>query len=190
MPAGVRCGCEEGGSAALDLRLQLAGQSGCFGDQVAFRARWPVKNKAKPAPDAVLRKVRLDRQGHGASVPELGGHASGFRLEFLPPFAYRPVMANTSASSMDQLVASGVDPKTADAIKKFVETAIENSVETAVKSSVETAVRPLGIADQSRQQETARLPASRVHPILWADGSRDKSSNQETQRCDCFGCSI
>ena len=62
---------------------------------------------------------------------------------------------------MDQLVASGVDPKTADAIKKFVETAIENSVETAVKSSVETAVRSLGIADQSRQQETARLPASK-----------------------------
>ena len=57
---------------------------------------------------------------------------SGFRLEFLPPFAYRSVMANTSASSIDQLVASGVDPKTAKAIKKFVETAVKSSVETAV----------------------------------------------------------
>ena len=70
-------------------------------------------------------------------------------------------MANTSASSMDQLVASGVDPKAAEAIIKLVETEIENSVETAVKNSVETAVRSLGIADQPRQREAARLPASK-----------------------------
>ena len=56
--ADVRYGCEEGGPAAHELRLQLADQAGRFGDQVAFRARWPVKNKAKPALDAVLRKVR------------------------------------------------------------------------------------------------------------------------------------
>ena len=54
---------------------------------------------------------------------------------------------------MDQLVASGVDPKAAEAIIKLVE--------TAVKSSVETAVRSSGVADQSRQQEAARLPASK-----------------------------
>ena len=139
MPADVRCGCEEGGSAALDLRLQLAGQSGCFGDQVAFRARWPVKNKAKPAPGAVLRKVRPRpawawRQHAGT------WRASRFLLEFLPPIAYHPAMANTSTSSMDQLVASGVDPKTAEALKKLVEDAIE-------------------VADRSRQREAARLPA-------------------------------
>ena len=46
-----------------------------------------------------------------------------------------------------------MDPKIAEAIKNFVETEIESSVETAVRS--------LGIADQSRQQETARLPASK-----------------------------
>ena len=49
-------------------------------------------------------------------------------------------MANTSTSSMDQLVASGVDPKTAEALKKLVEDAIE-------------------VADRSRQREAARLPA-------------------------------
>ena len=139
MPAGVRCGCEEGGSAALDLRLQLAGQSGCFGDQVAFRARWPVKNKAKPAPGAVLRKVRPRpawawRQHAGT------WRASRFLLEFLPPIAYHPAMANTSTSSMDQLVASGVDPKTAEALKNFVYDAIE-------------------VADRSRRREAARRPA-------------------------------
>ena len=62
---------------------------------------------------------------------------------------------------MDQLVASGVDPKAAEAIIKLVETAVKSSIETAVKSSVETAVRSFGIADQSRQQEAARLPASK-----------------------------
>ncbi len=48
--------------------------------------------------------------------------------------------------------ASGVDPKTAEA-KKIVETAVESSVETAVRS--------LGIANQSRQQETTQIPASK-----------------------------
>ena len=62
---------------------------------------------------------------------------------------------------MDQLVASGVDPKAAEAIIKLVETTVKSSIETAVKSSVETAVRSFGIADQSRQQEAARLPASK-----------------------------
>ena len=62
-------------------------------------------------------------------------------------------MANNSASSMDQLVASGVDPKAAEAIIKLVE--------TEVKSSVETEVRSLVIADQLRQREAARLPASK-----------------------------
>ena len=90
-------------------------------------------------------KSRLDRHGHGASVPELCGQASGFRLEFPPPFAYHPIMANTSTSSMDQLVASGVDPKAAEAIIKLVETAVRSS----------------GVADQSRQREAARLPASK-----------------------------
>ena len=46
-----------------------------------------------------------------------------------------------------------MDPKIAEAIKKFVETEIESSVETAVRS--------LGIADQPRQREAARLPASK-----------------------------
>ena len=54
-------------------------------------------------------------------------------------------MANNSASSMDQLVASGVDPKAAEAIIKLVE----------------TEVRSLVIADQLRQREAARLPASK-----------------------------
>ena len=54
---------------------------------------------------------------------------------------------------MDQLVASGVDPKAAEAIIKLVE--------TEVKSSVETEVRSLVIADQLRQREAARLPASK-----------------------------
>ena len=62
-------------------------------------------------------------------------------------------MANNSASSTDQLVASGVDPKAAEAIIKLVE--------TEVKSSVETEVRSLVIADQLRQREAARLPASK-----------------------------
>ncbi len=69
LPADVRYGCEESGSAALERCLQLAGQARCFGEQAAFRARWP-------APAAVFRKVRL---GRGASVPELGGQASRFR---------------------------------------------------------------------------------------------------------------
>ena len=59
----------------------------------------------------------------------------------------------TDTSSTDSLVESGMDPKIAEAIKKFVETEIENSVETAVRS--------LGIADQPRQREAARLPASK-----------------------------
>ena len=46
---------------------------------------------------------------------------------------------------MDQLVASGVDPKAAEAIIKLVE----------------TEVRSLVIADQLRQREAARLPASK-----------------------------
>ena len=54
---------------------------------------------------------------------------------------------------MDQLLASGVDPKVAEAIIKLVE--------TEVKSSVETEVRSLVIADQLRQREAARLPASK-----------------------------
>ena len=49
-------------------------------------------------------------------------------------------MANTSTSSMDQLVASGVDPKTAEALKKLVEDAIE-------------------VADRSRPREAVRRPA-------------------------------
>ncbi len=118
---------------------QLADQAGCFGDQVAFRARWPVKIKAKPAPGAVLRKVRPRpawawRQHAGT------WRASRFLLEFLPPIAYHPAMANTSTSSMDQLVASGVDPKTAEALKKLVEDAIE-------------------VADRSRPREAVRRPA-------------------------------
>ena len=59
----------------------------------------------------------------------------------------------TDTSSTDSLVESGMDPKIAEATKKFVETEIENSVETAVRS--------LGIADQPRQREAARLPASK-----------------------------
>ena len=54
-------------------------------------------------------------------------------------------MANTSTSSMDQLVASGMDPKAAEAIVKLVETSARSS----------------GVADQSRQREAARLPASK-----------------------------
>ena len=54
-------------------------------------------------------------------------------------------MANTSTSSMDQLVASGMDPKAAEAIIKLVETAARSS----------------GVADRSRQREAARLPASK-----------------------------
>ncbi len=54
-------------------------------------------------------------------------------------------MANTPTSSMDQLVASGMDPKAAEAIIKLVETAVRSS----------------GVADQSRQREAARLPASK-----------------------------
>ena len=76
---------------------------------------------------------------------------SGFHLEFLPPYSYHPSMTDTS--SIDSLVESGMDPKIAEAIKKFIETEVESLVETEVRSLV--------IADQPRQREAARLPASK-----------------------------
>ena len=110
-----------------------------------------------------LRNSRALRV-RAASVKDLGGHATEFRFEILPPCVYYPIMANTS--SMELLTSSGVDPKTAEALGKFVEKTVNNSIEAAVEKAVEKAVKSLEIAAQSRPQETAERTAPKTTTVF------------------------